>query len=155
VFTPASNAHLKLVHTDDETRAAWARERQVRQQIIRENRAAADDATLDPRDPRWVVAARAHAQLDGSAMTPEARRRVMRTASALGVRPFDANVIIAIVQDHARRGEPLGDAVTTLRMLQRPPAGRETMSMTLRWLAAIATAGAATALLVRWLVGSV
>lgn len=45
-------------------------------------------------------------------LTPERRRDLMNLASDLKLRPFDGQLIIAIVQDAARRGEDaLGHAV--------------------------------------------
>ena len=128
-----------------------------RDAVGRENRAAAANTKLSPTDPRWVLAVRAYSQLQGSALTPERRERVLETARLLGVRPFDANVIIAIAQDHARRGEPLAGAAPTLSIVARPPedsprARRTRRAWTaLRWIAALAAAITATTLLIRWL----
>ena len=55
-------------------------------------------------DPRWVLAVRAAEQLQGATLTPPARDRLVRMARAFGLTAFDANLIIAIVQDQARRG---------------------------------------------------
>ena len=55
-------------------------------------------------DPRWVLAVRAAEQLQGATLTPPARDRLVRMAKAFGLTAFDANLIIAIVQDQARRG---------------------------------------------------
>lgn len=38
-------------------------------------------------------------------LTPDRRRRLVRLATRVGLREFDANLIIAIVQDEARTGE--------------------------------------------------
>ena len=125
-----------------------------RDAVARENRAAAGNTKLSPTDPRWVLAVRAYSQLQGSALTPERRERVLETARLLGVRPFDANLIIAIAQDHARRGEPLTEAAPTLSILARPPenGGRTRWTGTaFRWIAAVAAAITATVLLIRWL----
>jgi len=151
----ASHPRLRLVGTDDAAaRANWARNRQARQNIIRENRLAAENPALDPADPRWVLAVRTQSQLQGTALTPERRARVMRTARMLGIRPFDANVIIAIVQDQARRGEHLSQAVPTLAMLSRPKRPVSTAAAVFRWIAALGAAAAATILLIRWLIAS-
>ncbi len=128
-----------------------------RDAVGRENRAAAANTELSPTDPRWVLAVRAYSQLQGSALTPERRERVLETARLLGVRPFDANVIIAIAQDHARRGETLAEAAPTLSIVARPPedGGRTHQTSrtwtALRWIAAVAAAITATVLLIRWL----
>ena len=137
--------HLRLAAGDDVT---WRRAREV----TSENRAAAAHVELDPTDPRWVLAVRTHAQLQGAMLTPERRRRVMRTAEVLGVRPFEANVIIAVVQHTARMGRPLGDAVPTLAVVpgveRRGPG-----PMLLYAFAALATALAVAAVVIRWLIG--
>jgi hypothetical protein len=70
---------------------------------------------IDAIDPRWVVAMRAAMWLDGgraAVLVPERRRGIVRMARKLGLREFDAGLIIAIIQDAARTGEdPLGCAV--------------------------------------------
>jgi hypothetical protein len=145
---------LRLVGAhDSDARADWARSRRVRQEVIRENRKAAGNPALAPTDPRWVLAVRAYGQLQGTAMTPERRQRVMRTAEHLGVRPFDASVIIAVVQDHARRGETLGDAAPTLALLHKPepPRAARRSWHWLRWIAAIGAAIIANGLLMLWI----
>ena len=55
-------------------------------------------------DPRWVLAVRVAEHLQGSILPPMARDRLVRLGKTLGLSPFDANLIIAIVQDQARRG---------------------------------------------------
>ena len=55
-------------------------------------------------DPRWVLAVRVAEHLQGSILPPSARDRLVRLGKTLGLTPFDANLIIAIVQDQARRG---------------------------------------------------
>ncbi|MHC4980900.1 MAG: hypothetical protein ACYTGT_18095, partial [Planctomycetota bacterium] len=90
--TADAQPHLRLVGAGDWRGDAQAKARQA---VADENRAAAASRGLNPTDPRWVLAARAYSQLQGSALTYERRLRVMRTARRLGVRPFDANLIIA------------------------------------------------------------
>lgn len=82
-----------------------------RRRVAGENRRASDARI----DPRWILAARAYAQLQGAILTPERRDRVLRTARRLGVPVFDANLIIAAVQDRARRGQGPADAWETIR----------------------------------------
>jgi hypothetical protein len=61
-------------------------------------------------------------------LTPDRRRRLVTLATKMGLRPFDAALIIAIVQDAARAGEPLtGEAQDRLAMIR--PA-REPVSET-------------------------
>jgi hypothetical protein len=148
----AGNPRLRLVGTDDvAAREQWVRHRRARHDITRENRAAAANPSLDPTDPRWVLAVRAYSQLQGSALSPERRDRVLRTARHLGIRPFDANVIIAITQDHARRGEPLSDAAGTLGVVPLPRQTRHTSATPARWAAALLLAAAANIILIWWL----
>ncbi len=118
--------------------------------VSAENRRAAANPDLRPGDPRWVLAVRAYSQLEGSTLTPERRRKVLRTAEQLGVRPFDANVIIAIVQDHARAGRSLHNAAPTLKLLNEPKQSTDSMHTT-RWLAALVAAAAMNFLLIWWI----
>lgn len=153
--------HLRLVGTPsphapnprDAPHEEWsyAGERTARDAVAGENRAAAGNTGLDPTDPRWALAVRAYSQLQGTALTFESRQRVMRTARRLGVRPFDANLIIAVVQDHARRGRELSDAAGTLALLERP--GRRNRHPWARWIAAVACALVANWFLIWWLTG--
>ncbi len=55
-------------------------------------------------DPRWVLAVRTAEHLQGSILTPDQRPRLVNLGRLMGLTPFDANLIIAIVQDQARRG---------------------------------------------------
>ncbi len=98
-----------------------------------EDAAVAAPQRMMPRedtDPRWVIAVAAARALEGgqeAILPPEDRERVTRLAKSLGLRAFDAALVIAIVQDAARRGEPLGGAAADrLRMVPRAdtPAGR-------------------------------
>ena len=118
--------------------------------VADENRAAASNIALDPADPRWVLAVQAYSQLQGAALTYDRRQRVMRTARQLGVRSFDASVIIAIVQNHAREGRARGAAAGTLALLQPPQPVAQSWA---RWAAAFATAAVTTGFLIWWLTG--
>ena len=140
--------HLRLVGVSE-----TGPEQQVRQAVTAENRVAADNPDLDPTDPRWVLAVRAYTQLQGSALTFDRRERLMRTARTMGVRPFDAGMIIAIVQDRARRGGSLSDAAGTVAMLEPPARRRDTEVVVLSWIAAVASALVATTLAIWWLIG--
>ncbi|MFK7960413.1 MAG: hypothetical protein AB8G96_07795 [Phycisphaerales bacterium] len=119
--------------------------------MARENQMAAAQPTLDPADPRWVLATRVASQLEGTLLRPERRARVMRTAAALGIRSFDAGLIIAMVQDAARRGGNVGDVAASLRLVGPPERRR---SKTPAWLYVATAAGAAAVVVVtmiRWL----
>jgi hypothetical protein len=103
-------------------RVPTARER-AEQKIIQENASA---VSLSALDPRWVLAVQVMRGLQGgraAILTPEERKRLMLVGNRMGLRSFDTNLVIAIVQDGARAGEdPLGTAaVGRLRLV-----GRET-----------------------------
>lgn len=92
-----------------------------RREVAKANLEAASDRTLDPLDPRWLVALEAAKSLQGPLLTFERRRTVLAFANRIGVRPFDANLIIAAMQDRARRGEPLDAAMPTVALTAAPP----------------------------------
>lgn len=93
--------------------------------VAAENRSAADHP-FDPADPRWILATRAAAALEGgraAILPPERRARLVSLATSLGLRPFDAHLVIAIVQDDARTGaKPLADTAKHRVALVRAPA---------------------------------
>ena len=66
-----------------------------------------------PTDPRWVMAVRVAEQLEGTLLSPEQRQKLIRLGHTLGLTSFDANLIIAIVQDAAQRYDthPVGDLI--------------------------------------------
>lgn len=85
-------------------------------------------------------------------MTPQRRERVLKTAKQLGVRVFDASLIIAIVQDHARRGEGLASAQPMLRMI--PAQDAPPRSAWVTWAGAFALAAAGAAIMIWWLLSA-
>jgi hypothetical protein len=98
-------------------------ERVYRQAVALETlraREAARQRALDPTDPRWLLATETQKALQGAVLAFEDRRRLLALAQRVGIRPFDANLIVALVQDRARRGEPIEAAAATIAML---PAG--------------------------------
>lgn len=60
--------------------------------------------SLQATDPRWVLAIRVGESLEGTLLPAEKRERLSRLGQILGLTPFDTSLIIAIVQDQARRG---------------------------------------------------
>jgi hypothetical protein len=104
----------------DGFRGPFDSDRQARRAITQSNVESAFGAALDPQDPRWLVATETASQLEGSLLTFERRRKVLALANRVGVRPFDANLIIAAVQDRARRGEPIDYAMPTVALTARP-----------------------------------
>lgn len=88
----------------------------ARRRVAEENTRAAG---LSPDDIRLLMALRVADALEGgraAILRPERRRELVGNAQTMGLRPFDANLIIAIVQDGARRGEHLHDAQTVSRL---------------------------------------
>lgn len=120
-------------------------------------------SALSASDARWVFAVAAQQALTprpggGAAvvMTPDARERLDRTAARLGLRPFDTALIIAIVQDAARRGEPaLGiETADRLALVPRPPErGGVSAQQAIAAAATVLCATGLVAMLVSWLAG--
>lgn len=85
--------------------------------------AAVDPATpprtLAPNDPRWVLAVRVREALQGTLLLPDARQRLLKLGRLLGLNGFESNLVIAIVQDAARRGESVHLAEGSLAMVPR------------------------------------
>lgn len=80
----------------------------------------------------------------------------MRTAEALGLRAFDASVLIAIVQDGARRGEAALSADVARRIEAAPAPTKpraDAVGAALSMISAALIAVALVALSVRWLLG--
>jgi hypothetical protein len=123
---------------------------EARRRVARENREASIERSLDPLDPRWQVAVATAEALEGSLLSFERRRRVLAFAARVGVRAFDANLIIAAVQDRARRGEPVAAAAGTVALAAAQPDARRRPSNAL-YLAVAMAAVAAHGLLAWWL----
>ena len=83
---------------------------------------------MNPDDARWVFAVRVSQLLEGgreAVLTPVRRRRLVTLAGAMGLRPFDANLVIAIVQDAVRSGKSVDASLEERLGLVRPaPAKR-------------------------------
>ncbi len=92
--------------------------------VVRAENVAA--SRLDGTDARWVLAVRATMALEGgraAILRPDDRRTLVSLAESLGLRPFDAALIIAIAQDAARCGEALsGPPQDRLAMVHAPVA---------------------------------
>lgn len=114
---------------------------------------------LQATDPRWVFAVRISEKLEGAILRPDKRDQLIKLGKVLGLTAFDANLIIAIVQDQARRGyEPsycptAGEA--QLRMVPMPSAARRAAGQVQhRWFrlgSLIGTMLTAEAFLLWWL----
>lgn len=152
----ASQPKLRLVGFESrEETSPWHDDQRARLAVTKENRIAAHGAGLDPNDPRWILAMQTQARLQGTALTPERREQLLQSGKRLGMRPFEANLVIAIVQDRARAGMPIADSSATISLV-RPPAGAkktEAAPSWPKWFAAAAAAMAMAGLLIRWFAG--
>ncbi|BAM02707.1 hypothetical protein [Phycisphaera mikurensis] len=106
-------------------------------------------------DPRWVLATRTAALLEGPVLVPENRRRLLAVGAAVGLSPFDTALVIAMVQDQARRGVPLphcpAAAEPQLRHVPRP-RGRKVPWRTVA-IGSLLALAAEAALAVWWFTG--
>jgi hypothetical protein len=82
----------------------------------------------------------------------EDRKRVLALAQRIGIRAFDANLIVAIVQDRARRGETLEAAADAIAVVPRPSPSGSRAAVAWTWAAAIIVAVVADALLIGWII---
>lgn len=79
-----------------------------------------------PDDPRWVLAVRTAELLEGATLRPEKRERLLHLGRMFGLSMFDASLIIAIVQDQARRGhDPMHCPTAAERQLCMIPRPRQ------------------------------
>lgn len=112
--------------------------------ISRENRST----QLSGDDHRAVFAAHVSRQLDGgraAILAPDKRRHLLKIARQLGLGDFDANLVIAIVQDAVREGDdPLVVSRDERLALIRPAAPEPTGArMLLAWWVGAMLLGAA------------
>ena len=128
-----------------------ARKLAVAEEMLRAREATRTQA-LDPMDPRWTLACATRDALQGAVLTYENRRKLMMLAQRVGIRAFDANLIVAIVQDRARRGEPLESATEALAVIPRPAARKRMTAAAWMWASAIVVAVLADAILIGWLI---
>ncbi len=75
------------------------------------------NASLRANDPRWVFALRVQEALQGACLPIESRQRLNKLARVIGLNAFQCNLVIAIVQDAARRGRSLQIAAPSLAMV--------------------------------------
>lgn len=120
-----------------------------RSEVERENIAAAG-IQLPALDPRWQLASHAYSQLQEGPLTPDQRSRLIDQAATMGMRTFDASLIIAIAQDHARNGRPIQDAAPTLNLVRMQDTSRH---HGLLWAGAAACAAVTAGLMLLWIVG--
>lgn len=96
---------LRLAESGEWEPAARQASSVRRKEVLSENRLASG---MSPDDARWIFARRVAEQLEGGTaalLTPERRRSLLATSQRVGLRDFDANLIIAIVQDGRRSGK--------------------------------------------------
>ena len=127
-----SEAARDAARRDAERHIAQAnRESRVQMPAVRRVSAAPRSAApaalpIAAHDARWLLAQSVWANLDPGcrgALAPEKRQRLITHGVRLGLRPFDSNMVIAIVQDRARRGESLGaDVAAALGLVEAPSA---------------------------------
>jgi hypothetical protein len=176
-FHPTPAPALRLVGRDDDqhadersSRAGQVLDRRALD-VVKENRLAAhaestrpiDRTQIDPADPRWILAMQTQARLQGAMITPERRDELLASGTRLGLRPFEANLVIAVVQDRARTQQPLRMAAPALALVagtlgsddarrEEPKSeGISRLLAWLRWLVAGAAAGAVASAVIRWL----
>ena len=142
----------------DPPAAPWSRAvRQLentRSRVALENRMAAGAPDLHPASPHLAFAASIARALEGSMLTPERRESLVLEAQSLGLRAFDANLVIAVVQDRARRGESTEDITGPISVLSRP--GRTPLRSNVQAVVAGTAIGLAVGfaiLFVRWVTG--
>lgn len=119
--------------------------------IAQENRSA---ALIGPSDARWIFATSVAAGLEGGRLAllrPQSRQRLLVRAEELGLRPFDANLVIAIVQDAAQGGRALSR--DTQERLVMVPLVRGAASVAPQVLASLALAAVTLYALVHWISG--
>lgn len=162
-LAPKKSSTLRLVFPDQ---AVSLEQAQARAAVEAENRRAATLASGGEEraaDVRQIFALRVGQMLEGgraAIIPPDRRRRLVDAARQAGLRPFEANLIIAIVQDSARRGQPPAGAETG-RLIHFIPVPKpswwqreETLSV-LRPLMAAAALGILLFLIaVEWIRGS-
>lgn len=98
---PLTPSRLRLVGLETDPVAPHKPTRTRVAQVAKENLAA---SVLSPFDARLIFAQQVATNLEGgraALLRPERRRALMTQAQRLGLRPFDANLVIAIVQDAA------------------------------------------------------
>lgn len=107
--------------------------------------------SLGVGDPRWVFAVQVRQRMVGPLLRPGDRRALCRMGVVLGLREFDCHLIIALVQDRARRGEGLDDAAGALAAMPLPDHGERRRAMwRVAWISATALVVEACVLWAAW-----
>ena len=76
-------------------------------------------------DPRWVLAVATAQLMEGDVLPPTKRESLMHKGKSMGLSPFDCSLILAIIQDRARRGIALdqcpSESEAQLALIPLPP----------------------------------
>lgn len=111
-------------------------------------------ANLSGDDARWIFAQQVRHTLEGgraAILPPSRRRQLIDSATRQGMRPFDANLVIAIVQDDVRTSA--NSDLPTLSLV-RPPQAPPGIAWTIGTCAAIGLLSLAMlSLLIAWITG--
>ncbi|MCB9838361.1 MAG: hypothetical protein H6813_03400 [Phycisphaeraceae bacterium] len=115
---PQQTPRLRLVapEVEVEDESIEVQRRLRRAEVVRENRAASQ---IPPLDAQAIFSRSIADQLDGgraALLTPERRERLVALGRRLGMNQFNANLVIAQVQDAARRGEDLSKPAVQARL---------------------------------------
>jgi hypothetical protein len=81
---------------------------------------------MRPDDARWVLALKVSQALEGgraAILTPERRQALLTHGRRIGLRDFDANLLIAIVQDGKRSGRGALHLAVEERLAALPEPG--------------------------------
>ena len=136
------------------SRAADESLKRRRMEVARENHAA---SSLDADDARWVFAVLVSKVLDGgraAILAPERRALLMGNAKEIGLREFDANLVIAIVQDCVRTGHERLCPETQARLAMVREAHKPSSIKLWQFVAAgIVAGGAIAGMVIMWLRG--
>jgi len=99
-----------------------------------------------------VLAMRVREAMQGPMLPPAHRDRLLKIGRLLGLTPFEANLVIAIVQDQARQGGEPADAAASLAFVPRHGEQiKAQRNIRIGWL--VAAAIAAEVALMFWLFG--
>lgn len=148
-----ASGNLRLMEDPGEDhRDAVRRRAAALREIALENRLAAGTSALDPPSPYLSLASRVQTRLQGCILSPESRESILDDADRLGIREFDAHLVMAVMQDRARRDEPMDDIIGVLDVLSH--GSQRPVRSNARWILGGATIGLAiglATLMVRWL----
>jgi hypothetical protein len=151
---------LRLVNADAPSPSTTLRGRNIPARDRAQNVAAANAraASLTVDDARWIFAQRVRQALEGgkaAILSPDRRRDLISSATSQGMRPFDANLVIAIVQDDVRTSGNTG--MPTLSLVRSPDSKSQAnlgMAWTVCTFAAVGLLSLAMlATLIAWVLG--